>query len=31
MVYVDPKDLAYHPFWEKWMVKWINLKEKHGE
>lgn len=28
MVYVDAKDLGYHPFWEKWMNKWNNNKEK---
>jgi dynein heavy chain, axonemal len=22
MVYVDPKDLGYAPYWEKWMNRW---------
>lgn len=29
MVYVDPKDLGYNPFWEKWMSKWNANKEKY--
>ena len=28
MVYVDPKDLGYQPYWEKWMNKWNEQKEK---
>jgi dynein heavy chain len=28
MVYVDPKDLGYQPYWEKWMNKWkVNLEK----
>lgn len=29
MVYVDPKDLGYTPFWDKWMSKWNKNKEKY--
>jgi dynein heavy chain len=29
MVYVDPKDLGYAPFYEKWMVKWRKNFEKY--
>jgi hypothetical protein len=28
MVYADPKNLGYQPFYEKWMKKWTNSKEK---
>jgi dynein heavy chain len=27
MVYVDPKDLGYAPYWEKWMNRWKKNKE----
>ena len=29
MVYVDPKDLGYTPYWEKWMNKWKAKAEKN--
>lgn len=31
MVYVDPKNLGYDPYWNKWMKKWSkdNKKEKN--
>ena len=29
MVYVDPKDLGYDPYWEKWMKKWE--KKDYGD
>jgi len=29
MVYVDPKNLGYVPFFEKWMGKWLKNKEKN--
>ena len=28
MVYVDPKNLGYSPFYEKWLTKWSKSKEK---
>lgn len=28
MVYVDPKNLGYTPYFEKWMGKWHKQKEK---
>lgn len=28
MVYADPKNLGYQPYYEKWMKKWTNSKEK---
>ena len=28
MVYVDPKNLGYAPFFSKWMSKWYKQKEK---
>ena len=28
MVYVDPKNLGYAPYFEKWMGKWYKQKEK---
>jgi dynein heavy chain len=30
MVYVDPKDLGYEPFWQKWVNDRTNLTE-HDE
>jgi len=27
MVYVDPKNLGYEPYYERWMRKWIKKKE----
>jgi len=28
MVYVDPKDLGYAPYYMKWINKWNENKEK---
>ena len=28
MVYVDPKNLGYRPYFEKWLAKWIKNREK---
>ena len=29
MVYVDPRNLGYTPYWNKWMTKWHKYKEKY--
>ena len=29
MVYVDPRNLGYTPYWNKWMAKWYKSKEKY--
>lgn len=29
MVYVDPKELGYEPYWRRWMNKWNSNKEKY--
>lgn len=29
MVYVDPRNLGYSPYWNKWMSKWHKSKEKY--
>ena len=26
MVYVDPRNLGYSPYWNKWMAKWYKAK-----
>ena len=31
MVYVDPKNLGYEPYWHKWMSKFTKHKEKYAE
>jgi hypothetical protein len=28
MVYVDPRNLGYEPYWRKWMLKFTKNKEK---
>jgi dynein heavy chain len=29
MVFVDPKNLGYKPYFAKWMTKWNEKKEKY--
>lgn len=29
MVYVDPRNLGFEPFWHKWMIRWTKSKEKY--
>jgi len=31
MVYVDPRNLGYEPYWHKWMLKFNKHKEKYAE
>lgn len=31
MVYVDPRNLGYEPYWQKWMLKFTKHKEKYAE
>ena len=28
MVYVDPKDLGYEPYWQKWVSERMNMVER---
>lgn len=30
MVYVDPRNLGYEPYWHKWMLKFTKHKEKYA-
>jgi dynein heavy chain len=31
MVYVDPRNLGYEPYWHKWMLKFTKNKERFAE
>ena len=29
MVYVDPKDIGYEPYYSKWIIKWNKFEALH--